>query len=58
MGRHFSTLCTLVLCDRCICVFYFLLLVSPFEARGLLWAMSADLVAATVKEFMADREVP
>ena len=26
------------------------------QARGLLWAMSADLVAATVKEFMADRE--
>ena len=26
------------------------------KARGLLWAMSADLVAATVKEFLADRE--
>eukprot|EP00435_Cladocopium_sp_Y103_P000532 s2010_g1.t1 len=29
---------------------------SAMSARGLLWAMSADLVAATVKEFMADRE--
>ncbi|CAK9015583.1 unnamed protein product [Durusdinium trenchii] len=30
--------------------------IFPPYARGLLWAMSADLVAATVKEFMADRE--
>jgi len=30
--------------------------IFPPYARGLLWAMSVDLVAATVKEFMADRE--